>query len=340
MIEAGFEHPLLLEYLQILEQRCIILLIVLKGGDNMWKLKWFLALMVAVLVLTPTAAWAQPSVSGFYGDVSLNGQPVSDGTKVRAWIGGQIVGEDNTDGLSYNIRIEGDYTGATVSFTVEFSNYPAGQTSTWEQGANKKVDLAAVTPPSTGSAVITLSPDEGMGLITVSGSNFNRVSAITLSWAGQAITTIPLNVETDAQGSFSAVVAAPTETAGSYQITATDAVTPSRTAEADFTVAPTTTATTTAITDVDVNIIDPGEDASGTYDADSGVLTLQIPGGTIEAGLEGPQGETGAAGPQGSQGETGPAGPGAPGGPILPIVAIVFSVIAIILAFATRPKIT
>ena len=65
-----------------------------------------------------------------------------------------------------------------------------------------------------------------------------------------------------------------------------------------------------------------GESGTGSYDVDTGVLTLTIPKGEKgdqgepgEQGLPGSAGAAGPAGPKGDRGETGPAGPAGAAGP-------------------------
>jgi hypothetical protein len=75
------------------------------------------------------------------------------------------------------------------------------------------------------------------------------------------------------------------------------------------------------ISDVVVNLLPAGEEASATYDAETKVLTLNIPAG--EAGEAGPAGPAGEAGPEG------PAGPA--GGGTLAIVALIIAIVAIVI---------
>lgn len=68
----------------------------------------------------------------------------------------------------------------------------------------------------------------------------------------------------------------------------------------------------------DAETLAPGSEATASYDAETGVLSLGIPTGAQgpqgEAGAQGPKGDTGATGAQGPKGDTGSTGPqGEPG---------------------------
>lgn len=115
----------------------------------MGKIKPMFVLAVMVLLLMPAAVWAQPKVCKFYGEVTLDGEPVPDGTIVRAWVEGEVINEIKTIGSDYNINVppgksEKSFAGKTVKFTIKEEDIPAGSAK-WEAGGVKKFDLAAIT---------------------------------------------------------------------------------------------------------------------------------------------------------------------------------------------------
>lgn len=88
------------------------------------------------------------------------------------------------------------------------------------------------------SGTITLSPNVGNSgaSVTVTGSNFNTNSAVTIKFDSTALTTNPATVTTTSSGTFTATITIPvTASAGSHTITATDAS--GRIGSATFTVA-------------------------------------------------------------------------------------------------------
>jgi len=86
-------------------------------------------------------------------------------------------------------------------------------------------------------ATITLSPTAGQRstTVTVTGSNFNPNSAITIKFDGSTLATTPTPVTTSSTGAFSATITIPnTASAGSHIISATDAA--GKSASATFSV--------------------------------------------------------------------------------------------------------
>jgi len=74
------------------------------------------------------------------------------------------------------------------------------------------------------SAAIVLSPDKGVSAITIKGSGFKPVSAVTIYWDGKAIPSVPLQVSTDGTGAFTCIVTVYNQTAvGAHEVKATDA---------------------------------------------------------------------------------------------------------------------
>jgi hypothetical protein len=142
----------------------------------MTKLKVVVLLAVVALLLFPAIAVAQETPPDppcrFYGDVMLDGQAVSDGTVIKAIIGGDeyttTTPAEGYGASTYAIKItEPDgatYDGATVTFMI--GDRSAAQTGTWELGSNVNVDLSAgegVTPSDGGITdveVVTLAAGE------------------------------------------------------------------------------------------------------------------------------------------------------------------------------------
>jgi hypothetical protein len=120
------------------------------------------------------------------------------------------------------------------------------------------------------SPSLSATPNRGFSSTTLVGSGFAVDSEVTVAWDGTKIPAVPINVTTDAAGSFAAVISVPTQTApGVHTINATDGL--GNWATATFTV---------------VNMTGPQ-------------------GSTGPAGAKGDKGDTG---PQGSQGIPGVPG--------------------------------
>jgi hypothetical protein len=112
---------------------------------------------------------------------------------------------------------------------------------------------------------------------------FSNNSAITITWDGTTIPTIPNAVTTDATGSFTALISVPTQTTPRvHTVNAADES--GNLATATFTV---------------VDMTGPQGPA--------GLQGLQGPKG--DKGDVGLQGSTGPQGPKGDKGDTGPQGP-------------------------------
>ncbi|MCL0104326.1 hypothetical protein M1O57_01800, partial [Dehalococcoidia bacterium] len=208
----------------------------------MSKLKVLVAVLAVVaLLLVPTAAFAAappvlPPVppSGFMGTAYLDNVPVAEGTVVTAWIDDTQVGDTTTeaDGF-YRLLIEGWFPDATVRFKV--ANILVDQTGVWQSGVTEPLDLFATTPPleAIKPVDLTLSPSEGLAT-TVSGVGFTPLSAITVTFDGEPVPTVPAPIYADIEGRFIAMLVAPIITPGEYMIEVTDAV--GRSYQAAFTV--------------------------------------------------------------------------------------------------------
>ena len=113
-------------------------------------------LFLLLLILIPLPAFSQPPVCYFFGEVTIGGEKVPDGTKVEAFIGGEKVKETTTKNSEYAIKItqpEGkSYAGKEVIFRV--NGKLADKGGIWEAGEVKRVDLNVplVTPPETPTA--------------------------------------------------------------------------------------------------------------------------------------------------------------------------------------------
>jgi hypothetical protein len=70
---------------------------------------------------------------------------------------------------------------------------------------------------------LTLSPVTGFASVTVTGTNFDPNSVITITWDGTAVPTVPQPLRTNGAGSFTALISVPTQTAaGAHTVAATD----------------------------------------------------------------------------------------------------------------------
>ena len=250
------------------------------------------ALVVVTLFLLPLVAQAQPNVSGFYGDVTLDGVAVEDGTVVKAWIDNGMAGTCETTGASYQISINGegqDYTDKTVTFTVGADDNAVAESGTFVKGAQMALNLTAASIPPTDEPIgITLSPSEGAATNVIGeGAAFNN--PVYIYFDGELYTT----VKSDGEGNFNAVVVPTTNIAGDYDIAAIDVL--ERTATETFTLS--------------------------SPEAGSG--------GTGAAGDAGEKGDQGDPGPAGADGEDGDDA-GSTMGIVALIVAIIAIILAIV----------
>ena len=135
---------------------------------------------------------------------------------------------------------------------------------------------------------ITLNPDSGFSVITISGTGFWPVETVNITWDGNPIPTYPTPLTTDGQGDFTAIISVPTQTSpGLHTITATiDVVEDQQTASANFTVI-----------DMTGPVGPPGESMIGV---------IEVEGPPGPPGPPGPAGPAGASGPSGSNGPPGP----------------------------------
>ncbi|MBM3133624.1 MAG: hypothetical protein FJZ95_11430, partial [Chloroflexi bacterium] len=81
----------------------------------------------------------------FYGEVTLDGQHVPDGTEISAWVDQARVQATTTVDSIYTLTVPGNYTGKAVAFKV--GNYYAEQIVTWQRGEAIKTNLTVSLGP-------------------------------------------------------------------------------------------------------------------------------------------------------------------------------------------------
>jgi len=195
----------------------------------------------------------------------------------------------NTTGWS-----KGVYTLTAVADTVP------GETAT--ENNELSVEVTIMTTK------ISLVPNTGFASTTITGFDFEPDSAITITWDGTPIPTVPSPLISDSTGNFTAIISVLTQTApGVHTVKATDEE--GFWAEATFTV---------------VDMTGP--------EGQAGATGPQGPAGP--KGDTGPTGPAGAAGPAGTAGEQGERGEAAPTGYLwgsigLAIIAILIAAFAI-----------
>src|SRR2546427_10148614 len=148
-------------------------------------------------------------------------------------------------------RIASGFTPTTFSvtsgaqYTVHAANWQNIVFNHWNDGNTSPSRIIVPTQTatltayySTGSTTptISLNPTTGApgSIITVTGSNFQSNSAISISYDSTVVTTNPSTVTASSTGSFSATFTEPAPTAGSHTIMAKDAA--SNSASSQFTV--------------------------------------------------------------------------------------------------------
>jgi len=139
----------------------------------------FIALGV-LLVFHATPAYAVPALPhAFYGSVTVNGAPASDGTRVSATVdsGSVVTNEQNpttTLGGSYGVDsayllVQGDIpNGATITFYV--NGVSTGQTATFQAGGGPTEMNLTVTIPRGGAGGIAPGADVETNLFGEEGS--------------------------------------------------------------------------------------------------------------------------------------------------------------------------
>ncbi len=81
----------------------------------------------------------------FYGEVTVDGQPVPDGTEVSAWVDEAKVQATTTVDSMYTLTVPGNYTGKAVTFKV--GSYYADQIVLWQRGEAVKTNLRVSLGP-------------------------------------------------------------------------------------------------------------------------------------------------------------------------------------------------
>ncbi len=178
--------------------------------------------------VTVTAqAHGQPLIpAGYYGNITVNGQPASHGTTIIAKIGVEERGNITTtasgtygglEGPSPKLWVKGfqGENGATVTFYV--GGVAAQQTATWISGEIKQMDLTFVGVPvlntiKVSPATATLSIG-GTKLLTATAKDQNGIpmQGIIISWISSNANVgsiAPLNGITGADGNASATFTA------------------------------------------------------------------------------------------------------------------------------------
>jgi hypothetical protein len=180
-------------------------------------------------------------------------------------------------------------------------------------------------------ASIALTPNSGIAATTIMGMGFPASTTyparVTITWDNNPtpIPTVPEVILTSTSGTFTAIIAVPTQTnPGQHTVTATviptgDIVAAPVSASSQFTVNEVTGLPGTP------GATGPAGNGIKTVRSEGdGILVFEFTDGTIfrTGSLKGPPGPTGEQGPQGEQGEPGTQGPA--GG--LSIAAILVSV--------------
>lgn len=124
----------------------------------MMKRMYLLLVVTVGLVLMQMAVVAlapPPLPSSFWGMVTVNGEPVAEGTVISAWIGGVKYAEDvatvyaGYEGCYYAFNVPGDQVGTepieggvegdTIIFRI--GDLEAQESAEWHGGTNARLDL-------------------------------------------------------------------------------------------------------------------------------------------------------------------------------------------------------
>jgi hypothetical protein len=264
----------------------------------------------SLTVATGQTSYAQGATVTITGTLTDAGAPAA----------GLLVSVKVTDALgneAYSTIVTTDAAGAySTSFIHQLgTSQPAGTYTVQAAASQNGNQIATATKTYTvTSAVtvvpkITLSPSTGL-VTTIVGEGFTASDTITISWGTTVVATVPQTVSVSSTGTFTAVVAAQTATAGNYTIKAADQH--EKTATATFTVP---------------NLQGPA--GSTGPKGDTGATGAQGPKG--DTGATGATGAPGATGATGATGAPGPSGaPAVSGGTEMPLTAIALAVVALI----------
>jgi len=201
------------------------------------------------------------------------GLPISGATVT---VEGPETRSSTTDGgmVVFLDLIAGDYL-----ITVSKAGYDLASTTIF---LNADMETTPRLTPTVAPTYITLTPEEGFSVTTVSGFGFTGDSEITIEWDGVELPTVPKEVYAQEDGRFTAIISVPTQTEpGPHTVTVTD---------------------------------EEGLTASATFE----VIDMTGPEGPQgprgSSGSTGPEGPEGPPGPEGEKGDPGPAGPAGPKG--------------------------
>ncbi len=160
---------------------------------------------------------------GFVGDqIKLDGTGFDDNSGIRIYWDGQLLSTSSI------------FTNATGTFTANIA-VPATTRGAHTIQARDNLSGTSTTSFVVNSKIV-LNPSSGASgtPVAISGSGFRSNASVTITYSGATITTQPVNVFTNATGSFSATFTAPNVIAGNYSIRASDGI---YTASADFLIA-------------------------------------------------------------------------------------------------------
>jgi uncharacterized repeat protein (TIGR02543 family) len=140
----------------------------LTGGIAGRLLKGAVGLLLAACVIAcgvmPGYADVPPEVPHYFsGSVSFNGDPVEEGTLVKAFVGGGEAAWTTVDDQSrYALGVPGT-AGAEVTFEV--GGVPANETATWQSGKVQQLNLTIDEPPGppVPRYTLTMAADPALG---------------------------------------------------------------------------------------------------------------------------------------------------------------------------------
>ena len=145
-------------------------------------------------------------------EIAIDGTGFAAGSTITIYFGSDEVGEADTD-------TNGSFTGAT--FTVPES-YRGSHTVKAVDGSSKSDTTNFTTKQS-----IAISPESGAvgDEVTVTGTGFGANKYMTITYAGDAVTTSPSAAKTGANGSFSVKFNVPSCVNGTYEVKAREGTT-------------------------------------------------------------------------------------------------------------------
>ena len=183
-----------------------------------------LALCLVAGGVVPSYADAPPEIPHYFsGSISYDGDPVEEGTLVKAFVDDVQAANTTVDDQSrYALEVPGT-AGAEVTFEV--GGVPANQTATWQSGKVQQLNLTIDEPPEPPTYALTMAadPPAGGNAIDVAGKGAYAANAtVTIKAepaAGYAFgnwtanTTVTFGSVTAAQTTFTMPTQAVTVTA-------------------------------------------------------------------------------------------------------------------------------